>query len=246
MKPDEITYPPLDVPKAVAEGIWIVDSGPIRAMGLPLPVRMTVIQLSNGGLILHSPTRFDFHLKNKLDEMGRIEHLVAPNSAHWTFVKEWQGHLPDVVTWAAPGLRERSQVRKSGVKLDQDLGASAPEAWSDEIELVVVPGAGGFAEVALFHKPSRTLVLTDLVQNLEPEKLPLLMRPAAHLAGVTAPGGRAPVYLRTIVKLKGQEAKDAAERLVGLQPERVIFTHGRWFERDGTAQLRKSLAWLLK
>lgn len=245
MKPDNSTYPPLDVPKSVAEGVWIIDSGPISVMGLPLPIRMTVIQLASGAVLLHSPTRFDFALKKELERIGRIEHLIAPNSAHWTFVKDWQSHLPGVLTWAAPGLRQRGQVRKSGVRLDHDLGEVAPDAWSKEIDQVLIPGVGGFAEVALFHRSSRTLVLTDLVQNLEPEKLPRLIRPAAHLIGVTAPRGRATIYLRAIVKLRGQDARNAAERLVAFQPDRVIFTHGRWFQQEGTAQLRRSLAWLL-
>lgn len=245
MTPDSVAYAPVDVLKPVAEGVWIVDSGPIRAMGISLPVRMTVLRLASGALLLHSPTRFDFKLKKELEQSGRIEHLIAPNSAHWTFVKEWQSHLPGALTWAAPGLRRRAQVRRSGVRLDHDLGQAAPDAWSDEIDQSVVPGLGGFAEVALFHRMSRTLVLTDLVQNLEPEKLPLLTRPIARLAGVTAPGGKAPIYLRAIVKLKGREARDAAERLVAFQPERVVFAHGSWFQQDGTARLRKSLAWLL-
>ncbi|WP_244622976.1 DUF4336 domain-containing protein [Microvirga brassicacearum] len=243
MKPDQITYPPLNVPKTVIDGVWIVDSGPLRAMGLPIPVRMTVIRLSGGALLLHSPTPFDVRLNDDLEQLGRIEHLIAPNSGHWTFVREWQAHHPDVVTWAVPGLRERRQVRRSGIRLNHDLGASAPDEWREEIEQIIVPGLAGFAEVVLYHKASRTMVLTDLVQNFEPEKLPRLVRPLAHLAGVT--GGRAPFYLRTIVKLKGLEAKAAAERLIALGPERIIFSHGQWFEEDGTARLRKSLEWLL-
>jgi len=31
---DDITYPPLDVPKPVADGVRIVDSGPLRVIGL--------------------------------------------------------------------------------------------------------------------------------------------------------------------------------------------------------------------
>lgn len=245
MKADAAAYPPLDIPKPVADGVWIVDSSPLNLIGLPLPIRMTVLRLSSGALLLHSPTRFHFPLKDELEKLGSIEHLVAPNSAHWTFLQEWQAHLPAVRTWAAPGLRERAQVRRSGVRLDQDLGSVAPDAWSQEIEQVVVPGGGGFAEVALFHKSSRTLVLTDLVVNLEPAKVPLIFRPAAYLLGSTAPDGKAPVYLRAVIKRKGQQASDAARKLVELEPERVIFAHGQWFQQDATARLRKSLAWLL-
>jgi hypothetical protein len=241
----EVTYPPLDRLKPVAEDVWIVDSGPLKAAGfIPLPVRMTVIRIAEGGLLLHSPTRFDPGLKRQMDEIGPIRHIVSPNSAHWMFVKDWQRHAPDATVWAAPGLRERAQVRKSGIRLDRDLAPSA-EGWPAGLQQIHVPGAGGFREVCLFHAGSRTLVLTDLVQNLEPEKLPLIVRPFAAVAGVTAPDGRAPVYLRAIVRAKGDAAKSAARELVALQPERVIFAHGRWFQVDAAARLRRSLRWLL-
>ena len=49
---------PLDTPKPVAAGVWVVDSGPQRVLGLPIPLRMVVLRLADGGLWLHSPTRF--------------------------------------------------------------------------------------------------------------------------------------------------------------------------------------------
>ena len=239
------TYPPLDTLKPVADGIWIVDSGPFHAMGVPIPVRMTVIRLLNGDLLLHSPTQFTEGLRQELERVGEIQHLVAPNSAHWSYVKEWQRRYPDASTWAAPGLRDRAPVRKSGTKLGHDITGLAPAAWAQEVEQIVVPGGAGFAEVAFFHKASRTLVLTDLVVNVDAQKLPWALRPAARLAGVVAPEGRASIYLRAVVKRRRAEAAAAARRMLDWRPERVIFSHGRWFDRDGAAQLRKSLRWLL-
>ena len=240
------TYPPLDVPKPVATDMWIVDSGPLKAMGVvPLPVRMTVVRLSDGSLLLHSPTRFVSSLRDALEAIGPIRHLVAPNSAHWTFVKSWQTHVPDAVTWAAPGLRERAQVKRSRVRLDHDLASTPPPEWGDAFDLVQVPGAGGFLEVCMFHRPSQTLVLTDLIQNLERQKLPAPFGAFAALLGATAPSGRAPIYLRAVVKAKGEAALAAARQLVALAPQRVIFTHGQWFEADGAARLKRSLDWLI-
>jgi hypothetical protein len=109
----------------------------------------------------------------------------------------------------------------------------------------VVPGGAGFREVDFFHKPSRTLVLTDLVVNLEGDKMPASMRLFAGLTGVLAPNGKAPIYLRLIIRAKRAEAAAAASRMIAWGPERVVFTHGRWFERDGTAALRRSLSWLV-
>lgn len=239
------TYPPLDVPKPVADGLWIVDSGPLRVAGLPLPVRMTVVRLSDGGIWLHSPTRYEAGLHRAIEALGPIRHLVAPNVAHWTFLKDWQQHCPDALTWAAPKLAERGQVRKSGLRIDRVLGDEAPDAWGGDIRQVVVPGGLGFREVAFFHPGSSTLVLTDLVLNLEADRMPLLVRPFLRLAGMTAPDGMPPPYLRLAVRLRRKDAAAAAERLLALRPQRVLFAHGAWFERDGTQALRRSLRWLV-
>ena len=62
---------------------------------------------------------------------------------------------------------------------------------------------------------------------------------------MTAPNGRTPVYVRLIIRAGGQAAREAARKLVEWAPERVLFAHGRPFDRDATAALRRSLDWLL-
>ncbi len=239
-----VTYQPVDEPKAVAPEVWVVDSGPLRIAGMPIPVRMTVIRLPDGGLLLHSPTQFSFELLRMLEALGAVRHLVAPNTVHWTYVREWQSHCPAAITWGAPGLRRRKAVAEAGLHIDRDLADGTTPEWQDVIETVVVHGKG-IAEAALFHRPSGTLVLTDLVVNVELRKLPLPVGVGARLVGAAAPHGRAPVYARAAFKAGGERAAAAAARLVALQPERVIFAHGRWFESNGTAELRRSLDWLL-
>ncbi|WP_267395740.1 MULTISPECIES: alpha/beta fold hydrolase [unclassified Sphingomonas] len=240
---DRATYPPLDVPKAVAEGIWIVDSGPINAMGLKLPVRMTIFRLNNGDLLLHSPTPFSTDVAQAVETLGRVRHLVAPNIAHWTFLADWQRAFPDATTWAAPGLRDRAQVRASTVRFDAELGETAPIEWADTLEQGIVPGGAGFNEVWFFHRKTRTLVLVDLIENLEPDKLPpvarLLMQASAATDGTTAR------YLRVPVRLGGLQAKDAMRTIVALEPDRVIFAHGRTFDSNGAAELKRAFAWLV-
>jgi short-subunit dehydrogenase len=230
--------------RPVADNVWIVDAGRISAAGLPLPVRMTVIRLSSGDLLLHSPTRFSHALREELQQLGPIKYLLAPNVAHWMFLPEWQAALPNARMYAAPGLAERQQVRRSGLRIDRELTDVTPDEWSEDLQLVLVT-APLFAEVELFHRPSRTLVLTDLVQNLAPESLSPQSRAAANLLGITAPDGKAPAYLRLLLRLGGRAVQLAAARLIALAPERVIFAHGRWFETGGTQQLRRSLGWLL-
>jgi hypothetical protein len=241
----DVTYSPVDVLKPVAENLWIVDSGPQHVMGLALPVRMTVIRLSSGDMWLHSPTRFVPDLKAWIESLGPIRHIVAPNIAHWTHLKDWEAACPAASVFAAPKLRERSAVRTARLRLDRDLGDAPPPEWAADIDQAIVPGGAGFREVAFLHRPTRTLILADLVQNLEPERLPIRTRVFAKLTGVQAPNGKAPAYLRIVILLRRRDARAAVERILAWNPERVIFSHGRWFDHDGTARLRNAFRWLL-
>jgi len=237
-----LTYPPLDIPKSVADGLWVVDSGPMSAMGLRLPIRMTIVRLTDGDLLLHSPTPFSADLAAAVDTLGRVRHLVAPNVAHWTFLADWQRAYPDATTWGAPGLRDRAQVRASDVRIDEDLGDIAPDAWTDLLDQGVVTG-GGFAEVWFFHRRTRTLLLVDLIEDLEPGKLPPVERQLMQVVAATR--GTTARYLRLPVRLGGETAKRSIRAIMALEPERVIFAHGATFERDGAARLRQAFDWLV-
>ena len=239
-----VTYSPLDLPKQVAGKLWIVDSGPMNVYGMPMPIRMTVIRLANGDLLLHSPTRHTPELQAALEREGRIRHLIAPNIAHWSFAQQWQRAVPGSLLWAAPKLASRRAVGRTQLRIDRELGEHPPAEWRDEIEQSLIAGVG-FCEVALFHRSSSTLILTDTVVNLEPRKLPLPMALLMWLARATAPQGGAPLYLRALLLLKRRKAAPAMRRLLALNPRRVIFAHGAWFEEDGAHRLRRSLQWLL-
>ena len=229
----------------IAENVWIVDGQHLDVAGLHLPIRMTVIRLSSGDLLLHSPTRYTPAIAQQLKQLGPIRYLLAPNIAHWMFLPDWQRVCSDAKVFAVKGLAQRSQVRRSGLRIDRELAGETPAEWADDIETIVV-SAPPFAELAIFHRPSRTLVLTDLIQNIDPNEMPPFARLLGRVAGNTAPDGRAPIYLRAWLKLFGAKARQAAAHLVQLAPERVVFSHGEWFGSNATAQLRQSLDWLLQ
>src|SRR3569833_1042485 len=229
--------------KPISDNIWNADTD-IPLGRIQLPVRMTVIRLGNGALLLHSPIPYSIALRRELELVGRIEWLVAPSIAHWMYVKEWQKAVPQAVTFAVPGLRLRQQVQASGMRIDRELSDEAPAQWNGEIEVVLL-SAPWYAECALFHVASRTLVLTDVVQNIDPSSLPPAARAVGRLLGNTQPRAMAPVYLRALLRLGGRGFQRAAARLVSFAAERVVFAHGQWFDRNGRARLQHSLRWAL-
>jgi hypothetical protein len=238
-----VVYAPINVPKPFAPEVWIVDSGPISAMGLKLPVRMTVIRLQDQTLLLHSLTHYTPELGRALEALGTVRHLIAPTVAHWKFLKDWQNAYPEATSWAVPALRGRAQVRKSGVRIDVDLGESAPPAWEHEIEQALVRGGAGFEEAWFFHKASRTLLLADLVENLQPSKLTPGTAAAMRVTGATS--ATTGLHVRAALGLGGQGAKDAIGAMLDKEPERVIFAHGDMFTQDAAAKLRRAFGWAM-
>ena len=130
--------------------------------GIDFYSRMTIIRLFNGSLMLHSPCKIDAQMKQTIDDIGPVAHIVAPGNFHHLYVSSAQEHFPEAQSYVCPGV-ERKQPQ---LDFDWFLGDKAPEAWRDDIDQVLVRGTRFIWEVAFFHKPSGTLVLTDLVENI--------------------------------------------------------------------------------
>ncbi len=84
----------------------------------------------------------------------------------------------------------------------------------------------------------------DLIENFEPHRVPARYRCLIRLAGIVDPDGRAPLDYRLTFVGNKDEARESAHKLIAFEPERIIIAHGRWYERDGTAELRRAFRWL--
>jgi len=245
-----LIYEPLNEYKPLWLDIGTVD-GPleyfrIAGVRLPLPfsTRMTVVRLKNGDLFLHSPIAFEASLAGHLQSIGTIRHLVSPNQFHYAHIGEWSRAFPDAVTWASPGVRARARARGIEVQFKRDLGVQAPDEWQDEIEQTVVPG-GIFGEIVFFHKLSRTVILADTILNLELDKVRQPWRLAAWLTGMYYPNGQLFFGMRLPLLLQKVRTRTAIEKMLSWRPERIIISHGRCFETNGEAVLRRVFAWAL-
>lgn len=242
---EDAAYPPLDTPKPLADGAWVVDGGPQKVLGLAFPIRMTVLRLDDGGLLLHSPTKHTPALESALAPLGPVRHLVAPNTAHWVHASPWQKAFPDAKLWTAPGVADRARGQGVHLRAAGTLGDAPPPDWDGEIEQAVFSGPG-FVEVAFHHRASRTLVLTDIVQAMRPDGLPLATRLFAGVVGSAKPKGETPAHMKLVLNRRRSANRAAAERLLALRPERVVFAHGDFYAEDGAARLRGALDWLFQ
>lgn len=238
-------YEPLYTLKPVAPAVWLADGGIIRFYGLPFPTRMVVVRLPDGGLWVHSPIALEGALPQELAALGPVRHLIAPNWIHYAWIGPWQAAFPEAEAWAAPGVRERAAQYGAQVTFPHDLCDGTPDAWGGVLEALRVPGSTLHREVVFFHLPSRTLILTDLIENFEPAKAAPWHRPLLALAGTRDPDGKAPIDMRWSFWRGREAARAAVEQMLAWKPERVLLAHGRWYPQDAEAELRRAFRWLL-
>jgi hypothetical protein len=81
------------------------------------------------------------------------------------------------------------------VSFEIDLGEEPEEAWSEDLDQLVFRGSWLLEEVVFFYRKSRTVILADLIENFEPEKLGRFYRWLVRLAGAAHPDGKTPLDL---------------------------------------------------
>lgn len=218
--------------------LWIADQ-PLRFLGLELGARMTVVRLPGSRLLLHSPVSRSRELADQVDRLGSPTFLVAPNRFHHLFVHEWQASSPNARLYVAPGVdTKRPDLAVAGV-----LGQSPPPDWSGVLDQVLVEGFPLANEVVFFHKPSGTLIASDLAFNIR-ESSPALTRLAFRLAG--AYGRLSSTLLERLLVRDRAAFRRSLDRILLWPFSRVVVAHGAVIEAGGRAALADAYAWLLR
>jgi hypothetical protein len=242
-------YEPIEELKSLAPDVWVVD-GPIVRMAypgfgsLPFPSRMTIVRLRSGGLWVWSPIALSAALEARVQGLGPVTHLVSPNFIHYAHVAAWKQAYPEAIAWASPGVRERARAQNVDVRFDRDLGDAPPDDWRDDLDQLIFEGSRVLREVEFLHRASRTLVIADLIENFEPQKLTFFERTLMRVGGVCAPDGKAPSDVRLTFLGRHDVARRSLQRMTEWKPERIVIAHGKLFDHDGEHELRRAFRWV--
>lgn len=243
-----LVYTPLNTLKPLAADIWIADGPIVRmaALGMraPFPTRMTLVRLADGGLWCHSPIAPDDALFAAVDALGPVRHLVSPNLLHYAHIAAWKRRYPQALAWASPGVRKRAASQRIEVRFDVDLADAPPSDWAASIDQLRFRGSRVMQEIVFLHRASGTLILADLIENFEAEKLTGAMRWMARLGGVLDPDGKAPLDLRLTYLGRKRQARACLARMAAWRPQRVVLAHGRCYLENAEAELGRAFRWL--
>jgi hypothetical protein len=201
--------------------------------------RMTLVRLRSGDLWLHSPIPLSRRMQSDISALGPVRYVVAPNRYHHLYVSDALKAFPQSVLFGAPGL----QVKRPDLTGMRTLQAHPEPAWCDDLDQVFVDGIPVLNETVWLHKPSGTLILTDLCQWIEADK-PNQARMYEQLT--CAREGLTPSRTLKLVVKDRLAAKTSVQRILQWPFQRVILAHNNVIQQGARVQLTSALAWFLR
>ncbi|MFQ5787866.1 MAG: DUF4336 domain-containing protein [Thermodesulfobacteriota bacterium] len=222
---------------SLSQNFWAIHC-PQRFFGLEIGTRMTIIRLKSGELFLHSPVHLTNNIQKKLNTLGKVRYVIAPNKFHHLYVGEYFNAFPDAEIYAAPGLeRKRADLSFHGV-----LTNETANGWQEDIVHLVFGGMPLINEVVFLHRESLTLILTDLIFNFGSD-LPLSTKIFLKLDGVFN-SFSVPRLIRYLLIKDREKARESISKILSWDFERVIVAHGNILETGGKEAVNKAFNWL--
>jgi len=219
----------------LAPDLWVAQRPLPLAVG-DIGARMTVMRAGDATLLLHSPVKLDPPLKQALDELGPVRWIIGPSKVHHLFIGDYVDAYPGATLVGAPGLAEK----RTDLTFHFVLRDPPPDGWPDDVAVQPIDGAPWMNEVAFLHRPSRTLVLTDLVFNDPPRATNA--RLFHRLVG--ASGRFGPHRLIRFGLRDRAAARRSIDRILAWDFDRVIMSHGEIVASGGHAMFERAFEFL--
>jgi hypothetical protein len=200
-----------------------------------LPARATLLRARDGGLVLHSPVPVSDEDAHAIGAVGEVTTIVAPSIYHWLFVEAAKKRWPSARVLAAPGIEKKL----ASVKVDL-LPASGE--IDPDIMVTRIDGAPKMSEHVFHHVPSRSLVVTDLLFNIN-EGSNLMGSLVLRAMGAWRKPAQSRAW-RFMVEDRAKAAASAA-RVLEWDFARTIMAHGDILEEEAATRTRAALAWML-
>ncbi len=168
----------------------------------------------------------------EIDALGEVRHIAAPNKLHHLFAGAAKERWPSATLLGASGLAsKRPDLALDGELEGADLG--------DDISLYPIRGIPLMNEVVLFHAPSRSLVVSDLVFHMHDAPNAMTWFVLRFLAGTLGRLGQSRMVRWST---KDREAYEASVReVLGLGFERLVVGHGDVIDGDAAVALAEAL-----
>ncbi|NER80913.1 MAG: DUF4336 domain-containing protein [Leptolyngbya sp. SIO1D8] len=227
----------------ITDNLWTT-SQPLCFLGIEVGARMTVIRLNNDDLVLISPISLWGADCLILDDLGTVRHIIAPNLFHHLFIAQAQTLYPQATVWGVEGLSDK----RPDLKFDALLNRAG--TFSNELdyfpfegfEAILPRGIMPANETVFYHRPSRTLILTDIAFNFD-QSNGLGTQLAARVIG--SYNSLKPSRMEKWGTRNKGKVEASIRQVLAWDFDRVIPAHGSIVETNGKSELKEGYEWFL-
>ena len=123
-----------------------------------LPVQSPVVQIGEKYILISPGSQIT---DEQYKALPKLTDIVAPNLFHHGGVRKAAIQNPQANLWQCKGL----EAKANDIKWNKEL---SKENWpyQNELQMFVLDGMPNVNEVVFYHKPSKSLIVTDLCFNM--------------------------------------------------------------------------------
>jgi hypothetical protein len=220
----------------VAPGLFSVKGKWKRS---PLGRRMTIVQLADGRLAIHSAMRLKIADLEAIEHLGEVSWILIPNRFHHSDAPWFARRYPGARV-LVPRALSRKLARR--IRVDGTLEDDWPAELGAELEGLTVGGLS-IHEVVFHHAASQTLILTDLAFNFRSSELEGTAKLFMKLNGAVNRFG--PTRLLRFMFVRDRVALTASiAKILSWNFERVIVSHGQILDNTGREKMHRAFKFL--
>jgi hypothetical protein len=217
----------------ITDNLWGFEQDLRLPLGQRLPSRTTVVRL-NGEVMVHSPLAFDDETALAIEALGEVKTIIAPSCIHFLHLKAAMKRWPKARVLGAPGLEKKLK----DVAFDVLPHEGVVDGLGDDLVVRRVEGIPYITEHVFLHRPTRSLVVTDLVFNLY--RCPTwAMRTYLRCMGAWEKTAQSAIW-RMLTKDR-HAAAESAHAVLAWDFERIIVAHGDVVTENAHATLATAL-----
>lgn len=218
--------------KKVSNHLWVVEKK-LSFFALEMGTRMTIVDYSGkGDLWVHSPINPTDEIISEIGKIGNVRYVVAPNKWHHLFLKDFKEKFPEAKYYCSPGLEDK----RSDFTFDGVLSDNETYPWTETIQQAFIQGAKLFNEFVFYHKPSKTLIVTDLGIHIC-ENSPFVTRIIFKLMGMLNRYGWSKLEKKFFIS-DSEQFHRSISKVLEWDFDKITLAHGEIIHKEGQEHFR--------
>jgi hypothetical protein len=216
----------------IADNIWRLRY-PLAVLGQKLGRAVTIVRLQSGRFVIHSTAPFTAADIAALRELGDPGWILDATLFHDSFAKEGCRAFERIPYLAPSGFKDVAEVQTRPL-------SPAPPEWAGELDVFPLAGMPRVQEHVMYHRPSRTLIVCDLLFNLGSSDSAWTRFLVRNVMGLRNGIGMS-FFFRIMIRDR-TAWKESMQPILACEFDRIIVGHGEIIDQNAPQVLREALA----